>query len=73
LSELCFLHVGVFRTKEICMHRIGEILQVCDKICETYLQKILCLFRIAQGSVHRRLAPGLMYNFAQLKLAVPEY
>ena len=28
--------------KEICMHPIGQILQVCDKICETYLQKVSC-------------------------------
>jgi hypothetical protein len=48
------------------MYRIGEILQVCDKICETYLQKIFRLFEIAQSSGHRRLALGLMYNFAQL-------
>ncbi len=59
--------------KEICMHPIGEILQVCDKICETYLQKILRLFQIALRSRPRRLAPGLMYNFAQLKLALPEH
>ena len=61
------------RNKEICMHPIGEILQVCDKICETYLQKIFRLFQIVQRSPHRRLALGLMYNFAQLKLAVPEH
>ena len=55
------------------MHPIGEILQVCDKICETYLQKILWRFQIAPRSRPRRLAPGLMYNFAQLKLALPEH